>query len=181
MKRLLITTVSIMAIGLAACGNDTNEPVVDEGATTTPTEQPADTNTDGTGTTDTTTNGTKDETASGTTDDMKADMDKLSFREIEVEISYGNDIEYEAEIEQDRNEPIKAKVEDEVNQVYLKGQEAFDDLYPKVEQLQLTKDSTNEETINQVLKAFGLKSDYQKFDVEIKFNDGSKLDIEERK
>ncbi|WP_153731456.1 YusW family protein [Sporosarcina obsidiansis] len=169
MKRLLISVVSIMTLSLAACGNGTKEPTTEKDTTNAPTSQP----------TDSTATDTAGKTES--TDQMKTDMDKLSFSEIDVDVSYGKDKEYEAEIEQDLNEPIKAKVEDELNQVFLKGQDAFDDLYPRVQQLQLTKDSTNEETIDQVLKAFELEANYEKFEVEIKFNDGSKLDIEDRK
>ncbi|PIC64847.1 hypothetical protein CSV79_04290 [Sporosarcina sp. P13] len=172
MKRLLMTTVSVLAIGLAGCGNNTKEPV-DVPTPLAPAEQPADTNAS--------VESTTTQTTDATTDKMKADMDKLSFKEIDVDVSYGKDIEYEAEIEQDNNEPLEAKVEDELNSVHLKGQEAFDELYPKIQQLQLTKDSTNEEAIDQVLKAFGLESNYEKFELEIHFNDGSKLDVEDRK
>ncbi|GKV57277.1 hypothetical protein NCCP2222_32240 [Sporosarcina sp. NCCP-2222] len=166
MKGIYIALISLMVISLAACGSDQNDPSAEEGTTNVPASQPNDT---------TTTDKTSD------TDQIKADMDKLSFQEIEVEISYGKDKEYEAEIEQDQNEPIKAKIEDEVNQIYLNGQEAFDDLYPKVQQFDLSNESTKEETINQVLKVFNLQADYEKFEVEITYNEGSKLDVEDRK
>ncbi|MDV6378308.1 YusW family protein [Sporosarcina sp. GW1-11] len=172
MKRLLMTTVSVMAIVLAGCGSNTKEPV-DVPTPSAQVEQPADTNT--------TVESTTSQQTDATTEKMKADMGKLSFKEIDVDVSYSRDKEYEAEIEQDNNEPFKAKVEDELNGVHLKGQEAFDILYPKIQQLQLTKDSTKEETIDQVLTAFGLDSNYEKFEVEIHFNDGSKLDVEDRK
>ncbi|MBD8007190.1 YusW family protein [Bacillus norwichensis] len=80
--------------------------------------------------------------------------------EIEVEVSYGKDQEYEAEIEQGKNHPIEAEVEDELNNIYTKGKEAFDDIYPKAKKLNLTSDSSDKEVIDQVLKAaFDLKSD----------------------
>lgn len=186
MKRLLITGVSVMALGLAGCGTNTTNDKVEENtnATNPPVEQPLEPATDDKnqntadeGGTDATT-GTSTDSATG---DMQGDMDKLSFKEIQVEVSYGKDKEYEAEIEQDENEPIEAKVEDELNEVYLKGQEAFDDLYSKVKNLDLTKDSTQQETIDSILNAFNLQADYEKFDVEIKYNDGSKLEVEDRK
>lgn len=176
MKRLFITTVSVLAIGLAGCGSDAQKPTnVPE--PTAPIEQPAATN----GSMENDTSQETDTATDTSTDRMKEDMDKLSFKEIEVDVSYGKDREYEAEIEQDRNEPYKAKVEDEVNDVYLRGQEAFDDLYPKIQQLTLTKDSTKEEVIDQILNAFNLDRAYEKFEVEIQFHDGSKLDVEDRK
>lgn len=191
MKRFFIPLISILALSLAACGSDEKTPDSNEGTNsnssnqteqtegTVDTGEQSDAAADQGGTSGTATDsGTQADTNK---DQMQADMDQLTFREIDIEISYGKDSEYEAEIDQDDGQPIEAKVEDEVNGMYLKGQEAFDDLYPKVKQLDLTKDSPKEETINQVLKAFDLKDDYEKFEVEIKFNDGSKLDIEDRK
>lgn len=181
MKRLLITGVSVLALGLAGCGSDaTDNTGEDTEAVDKPVQMPLQPATGGTGE-DSTDDSETDTTTDSAAGDMQADMDQLSFKEIEIEISYGNDQEYEAEIEQDNNEPIKAKVEDEVNNMYLKDQEAFDDLYPKVKNLDLTKDSSDQETIDQVLDIFDLQADYEKFDVEIKFNDGSKLEVEDRK
>ena len=182
MKRLLITGVSVLAIGLAGCGTDTTDDSVEENtdAANPPVEQPLEPATG-----DTEENSSDDtQTDSSTTstiEDAQGKMDKLSFQEIELEISYGNDQEYEAEIEQDDNEPVKAKVEDELKDVYLKDQEAFDELYPRVENLDLTKDSSDQETIDAILNAFNLQNDYEKFEVEITFNDRSKLEVEERK
>ncbi len=186
MKRLLITGVSVLALGLAGCGSDTTDNSVEENsdATNPPVEQPLEPATGGTEekpAEDTKTDAITDSTTSSATDDIQGDMGQLSFKEIEIEISYGNDQEYEAEIEQDTNEPIKAKVEDELNDIYLKDQQAFDDLYPRVKKLDLTKDSSNQETIDAILDAFDLQANYEKFEVEIKFTDGSKLEVEDRK
>ncbi|ARD47876.1 hypothetical protein SporoP37_06805 [Sporosarcina sp. P37] len=182
MKRALLTGISVMALSLAACGTDAAKDTGTENkdAASAPVEQPLEPATD-----ETTQNSMGEGETEGSADsaagNMEADMKQLSFKEIEVEVSYDKDIEYEAEIEQDENEPVKAKVEDEVNNVHLKGQEAFDDIYPKVKQLSLTKDSTNEEAIDQVLKVFNLDANYTKFEVKITFNDGGKLKVEDRK
>lgn len=185
MKRFFITLISIMALSLAACSSDKKAPDSNEGTSGNPTNQTEQNeNTMDSGKNSGVTDDQADTSGSqtdSTKDQMQADMDQLTFKEIDIEVSYGRNNEYEAEIDQDEGQPIEAKVEDEVNGVYLKGQEAFDDLYPKVKELDLTKDSTKEETINQLLKAFGLKNNYTKLEVEIKFNDGSKLDIEDRK
>ncbi|ARF17033.1 YusW family protein [Sporosarcina ureae] len=185
MKRLVITGASVVALALAGCGTDATDDKVEENsnAVNPPVEQPLEPATDTTNqnNADAAPDTATDSTADSATKDMQADMDKLSFKEIELEVSYGNDKEYEAEIEQDENEPIKAKVEDELNEMYLTGQEAFDDVYSKVKSLDVTKDSSQQETIDDILNAFNLQADYQEFEVEIKFNDGSKLKIEDRK
>lgn len=185
MKRLVITGVSVMALALAGCGTNAKDDKVEENsnAANPPVEQPLEPATDETNqnTDGAVPDTTTDSSTDSATGDMQANMDKLSFKEIELDVSYGKDKEYEAEIEQDENEPIKAKVEDELNEIYLKGQEAFDDVYSKVKNLDVTKDSSQQETIDRILEAFNLQADYEKFEVEIKFNDGSKLEVEDRK
>ncbi|ARF13903.1 MULTISPECIES: YusW family protein [Sporosarcina] len=185
MKRLVITGASVIALALAGCGTNATDDKTKENsnAVNPPAEQPLEPATDGTNqnTDEAVPDTTTDSSTDSTTGDMQAEMDKLSFKEIELDVSYGKDKEYEAEIEQDQNEPIKAKVEDELNEIYLKGQEAFDDVYSKVENLDVTKDSSQQEAIDRILKAFNLQADYEKFEVEIKFNDGSKLEVEDRK
>ncbi|PIC57135.1 hypothetical protein CSV80_10525 [Sporosarcina sp. P12(2017)] len=185
MKRLVITGASVIALALAGCGTNATDDKIEENsnAVNPPAEQPLEPATDDTNqnTDEAVPDTTTDSSTDSTTGDMQAEMDKLSFKEIELDVSYGKDKEYEAEIEQDQNEPIKAKVEDELNEIYLKGQEAFDDVYSKVKNLDVTKDSSQQETIDRILKAFNLQADYEKFEVKIKFNDGSKLEVEDRK
>ncbi|MBO0992271.1 YusW family protein [Bacillus sp. SD088] len=177
MKRtLLVFSSFVLMCFLAACGNgNTND--IDSAQNNTQ-EDVSPNNETGTG------NDSKDNEETGNSNDqeeMKTQMDKLDFSEIEVEVSYGHDQEYEAEIEQDKNQPIEAKVEDEINNEFLNGKEAFDSIYSKAEKLTLTKDSSDQETIEQILDAFDLDNEYEKFEIEITFDDGSKLDVEDRK
>lgn len=114
-------------------------------------------------------------------DEMRSRMEALGFTEISVEVEYNNDKGYEAEIERDGNEPMQAKVDDEINGVLLRGGEAFKQIVTKAEKLNLTSESNDQEVIKQVLEAFDLSEDYVEFDVEIKFNDGKKIDVEDKK
>lgn len=109
---------------------------------------------------------------------MEAKMDELSFYEIELEVEYVDGKEYEIKIEKDDNRPYKAQIEDELNNMYLNGEAAFDELYPKVEQLQLSSESDQSEVIEQVLDIFNLADNYTTFEIEVKFHDGSELDFE---
>lgn len=108
---------------------------------------------------------------------MKSKMEELDFYEIEIEVSYGKDKEYEVEIEQDKDRPIKAELEDELNNEFSKGREAFDVIYPKAERLSLSSDTPEQEVIDQVLQAFELPSGYTKLEIEIKFKDGTEIDL----
>lgn len=72
-------------------------------------------------------------------------------------------------------------MEGKLNDVYLRGQEAFDDISPKAKELDVTTDSSDQEFFDQVLSAFGLEPDYEKIEVDITFNDGTVREFESRK
>src|SRR5699024_11709020 len=77
---------------------------------------------------------TESDSDTADSDDMNEKMDELDYVDFELEVDYGQDKEYEAEIEQ-KNGNVKADLEDEINGEDLNGQEAFDKVYPLVEQL----------------------------------------------
>ena len=119
-------------------------------------------------------------TVSADPEEMKQQMGKLDFREFELEVSYGKNKEYEAEIDLD-NGVYTSELEDELNGVHLKGKVAFDTIYPIVEMLTIDKTTNKTEVIKQILAAFELNDDYDKFEVEITFNDNSKIEFEDKK
>lgn len=186
MKRLfLLIATLLLATGLAACGttqNDNDDTNADqteqEIADTEDQDNNADEQTDKG---DNTGNTANDNDADATSnDEMKEKMDKLDYSEIEIEIDYGKDKEYEAEIEQD-NGIIEADLEDELNGIDVKGEEAFNKIYPHVEKLTIDRDTKKRDAIDDVLKAFDLDPDYQEFEVKITFPDGTKVEFEDKK
>lgn len=110
---------------------------------------------------------------------MTEKMSSLDYYEFELEVEYADDQEYEAEIEPDKHNSFKAEIEDELNNIYLKGIDAFNEIYEKLEQLSITSTSKREDVIQQVLQVFDLPDNYQEFEVEIKFHDGTELEIED--
>ena len=61
-----------------------------------------------------------------------------------------------------------------LNKHEVHGDEAMKELTPILEKLTFTKDSSDEEVIQEVTKAFNLKDDYEEFDLEVVFDDGTK-------
>ena len=114
-------------------------------------------------------------------DYMRSKMEELNFNEISVEVIYQDGKEYEAEIDQDRNEPMEAKVEDDLNNAFLQGKDSFDHIFERSKKLEITNESSDQDVIKQVLQSFDLPKDYTEFEIEITFNDGKKLDVEDRK
>lgn len=173
------------ALLLGACGNGDANDTNTTGTEDTATEPGTVTDDSTTGTdesTDSTNSGTNDDAASSDNDQdyMKEQMDKLAYDEFELEVDYGKDKEYEIEIEQD-NGQIEAAVEDELSNNNLKGKDAFDEIYPRLENLDISETTSKDEAIKQTLDAFNLKDDYVKFEIEITMPDGQKIEFEDKK
>ena len=111
---------------------------------------------------------------------MLAKMDELEYAEFELEVEYAGDTEYEVEIEQKNVGGVSAKIEDSLNHVVKNGTEAFDELHPLVQQLTITQETNKDEAISDVLSTFNLPTDYTKFDLELTFNDGTNVEVEDR-
>ncbi|GEN84455.1 hypothetical protein SLU01_27670 [Sporosarcina luteola] len=114
-------------------------------------------------------------------DDMQTQMKELEYAEFELEVEYADGTEYEAEIEKRKDGTIKAEIEDSLNFVDINGAEAFNKLYPLVKQLGITQQTTKDKAISQTLSIFNLPTDYTKFELELRFNDGTKLEFEDKK
>lgn len=116
-----------------------------------------------------------------TQEDMKGKMDDLPYTEFSLEVEYSDRSEYEAELEYDDGF-IDVEVEDSVlGKGKLKDEAAFNELYPKVKALTITQQTPKEDAIQEVLKVFELNADYTKFELEIKFNDDTKIEFKDRK
>ncbi|GAB4074905.1 hypothetical protein GCM10028778_24080 [Barrientosiimonas marina] len=198
-KRLTqLFSVLLLALFLTACGgNNADDNNADDNSQDNSDQEEmadnGDDDTDDSDTNDGDMNNTNDNTsdnANNTTDNNQTNSDqnmidkmgKLDYAEFEMEADYGNNNEYAAEIEQDKNKNmIESDLEDEVNDnVDTMGQEAFDKIYPNVKKLTIDRDTSKQDAIDETLKAFSLDSDYKEFEMEITFQDGTKLAFEDK-
>lgn len=115
-------------------------------------------------------------------EDMQKQMDDLDYAEFNLEVEYADHTEYEVELDKDDdNGAIEAKIEDSINNVKIRGEEAFNELYPMLKKLTISQQTSKEEAISETLKVFNLDNAYSKFEVEITFQDGTKIEFEDRK
>ena len=113
---------------------------------------------------------------------MQKQMDDLDYAEFNLEVEYANQTEYEVELDKDDdNGLIEAEIKDSINNVKLRGEEAFNELYPKLKELTISQQTVKEEVISETLEIFDLDNAYSKFEVEITFKDGTKIEFEDRK
>lgn len=102
------------------------------------------------------------------------------FTHFSLDAKYENDISYEVEYENERD-MVTAEIEDEVNQVFLKGDEAYSQLSKQLEQLTISENTTDDEVLNQVIDVFKLDENYKHIEVEVRFNDGKEKEYNFRK
>ena len=96
----------------------------------------------------------------------------FAFKAFKLEVDHkGDDNDYEAEYDA-MGAQTEASIEDELNKHEVRGDEAMEELTPILEKLKFTQDSTDDEVIQEVSKAFDVKDDYQEFELEVTFNDG---------
>ncbi|MCJ7839796.1 YusW family protein [Lederbergia sp. NSJ-179] len=116
-------------------------------------------------------------------DEEAADrMEELNFTKFDLDVEYGTsqEVEYEYEQKSDTGE-YKAEIQDTVRNIIYKGVEAFTIFYTQLKDLELHANMEKEATIQEMLNRFDLESDYNKFELQITFKDGSTLNIEDRK
>lgn len=193
MKNIVHFIFAIMLIGvLAACGGDStdNNDVDQDDTTETPEtddttineedddqeiEENPDQADDGTEN-DEATNGDVAQDDDQAT--IKETMEELDLAEIEIKVEYPNDNEYELEIDKSSQGNYEVELDDEINNIKLKGMDAFDTILPNLEKLDITKESSKEDVIAQVIEAFELNDDYEEYDIEVIFSDGTKMEFE---
>ncbi|CAM4202161.1 hypothetical protein BAQ48_22040 [Bacillus luti] len=123
----------------------------------------------------------KDDTTSDkkTTEEAKneapADL-KLNFNEFSLDADYQDTKkDYEADYKNlAADKKMEAKLEDHKTNAKFTGDEAITKLSPLLQELKFDKDTPDQEVIDQVVNVFKLDKDYQKFDLEVVFSDGTK-------
>ena len=94
------------------------------------------------------------------------------FAEFNLEVDYSPNVKCDASFEKDVD-GIEASIEDQVNNVNLRGNEAYDKLNPLLEKLTFDASTPNEQVIEQVLSTFGLDSNYVEFELDVLYTDGT--------
>lgn len=105
---------------------------------------------------------------------------KYPFTHFSLDAEYENDISYEVEYEHEKDR-VTAEIEDEVNQVFLKGDDAYTQLSKQLELLTINENSTDDEVLEQVIDVFKLNENYKHIEVEVRFNDGKEKEYNFRK
>ncbi|MFJ7975438.1 YusW family protein [Peribacillus sp. JNUCC 23] len=104
---------------------------------------------------------------------------KGKFKEFELGVEYAGDKEYS--VDYDTLGDMEASIEDEINGEHIYGDDAMSQLNTKFEQLTFTKDTSDNEVIKEVLQVFNLDENYQEFELDVHFDDGTKKEYKNKK
>ena len=168
-KSYVLSSAIALSLALAACGTtaDDTDKVVDEPITEKSNQGPA--------------TGQDTNATTSNQDDMQQKMVEIDYADFGLSVDYANHDEYEVELEKNSNNSVEAKIDDTLNQVKMRGTDAFNELYPLVKQLTITQESSKEDAIQEVIKVFNLPDDYKELELEIRFKDGTKIEFEDKK
>ena len=72
-------------------------------------------------------------------------------------------------------------MKDDRNNERIQGDEAYTKVEPLLKQLTFDSTTPNDEVIEQVIKVFNIKDDYQSIEVEVEFADGTEKEFKRLK
>ena len=104
--------------------------------------------------------------------DIKGKKIPFSYEKFDLDVEYSNHQSYEVEFKK-YTDTAKVEIEDEVHNKKVLGEQAYKDLKPILERLNINKSTTNDEVIKQVIKEFNLKTDYKHFKLKVRYEDGT--------
>ncbi|MGM9924529.1 MAG: YusW family protein [Bacillus sp. (in: firmicutes)] len=165
MKKLLAMTMCTGLLILGGCGDDdaNDKDTVNNPPENAPVEQDDDTINN----TTENTNNTENQNGNAATN-----TSSIPFTSFDLDVDYGNFQSFEVEYEND-TDGMQAKIEDELNNRKLRGDEALAEMQNRFQTYKFNKNTADDEVIKEVLESFDLKDDYKQIDLEIKFADGT--------
>ncbi|WP_050615221.1 YusW family protein [Bacillus testis] len=167
MKKVCMLLVCICMAALVGCNNNNNDQNVDKNPTSTNQNGNAANNGNGT-----TTNNQTNQTGTAT--------QNMPFTSFDLDVDYSNFKSFEVDYENE-DDGLSVKVEDEINNRTLRGDEALQELQNKFQHYTFDKNTDTDTVIKEVLDSFDLKNDFKKFDLEITYSDGTEKEYQLQK
>lgn len=94
-----------------------------------------------------------------------------NFTHFDLDVEYENDISYEVEFANDQK-GVTAEIDDEINKVETRGDDANNKLVKYFELLTFDANSEDNDVLSQVITAFNLDEDFKSFELEVEYKNG---------
>ncbi|MDW7671381.1 MAG: YusW family protein [Bacillota bacterium] len=121
-------------------------------------------------------------TSSDSTDSRTRALENLPFTTFDLEIEGDDDDdELDVDFELYSNSRYKAEVDIELEDrkdADLEGQAALDYLLPIFNRMDIKASMTRQQIVNEVIRAFDWRYGYEEFELEVRFKDGTRIEIE---
>lgn len=176
MKKIIMFVVILLAMTITGCNNAEDDNVTGTGNNAT------NENNNGNILDDNQTNSDQNSTNNDQTNTNQDDKNEnrvnqavdvsFNFTHFELDVDYSEDRDFDVEYENEQD-GIEAEIEDDLNNSHLKGDEAFEVLRPIFEQLKFDQNTADDEVISEVISAFEIDDNYEKFELEVTFSDGT--------
>ncbi|MGM9945000.1 MAG: YusW family protein [Lysinibacillus sp.] len=96
----------------------------------------------------------------------------IPFSSFDLDVEYDQFKSFEVEYENEAS-GMEAKIKDELNNRKISGDEAFQELQSRFEQFKFDASTSEQDVINEVLKSFELSDNYNEFELDVQFADGT--------
>lgn len=110
--------------------------------------------------------------------EMVEKIESLPFYKFELDVEYQNDMDVSIELERNPSGNIDVEYEDARNDIRSYGKEAFDLLYPKLKNLSIDNNASEEQAVTEVMKVFELDENYLELELNIIFHDSTQLKVD---
>ncbi|AXF56235.1 YusW family protein [Salicibibacter kimchii] len=182
MKKFMIATGWVAAISLSAFGfSQFNASAGDDGQPKDGGEAPiVESTTEVEEATDESVTQVEEQTVQADENSESHWFESLPYKEFELEVEYGDDVDYEADYEYEGGDP-EAEIEDERKdkEIEISGDKALNELSHILPNIDIDENTSKDEGINVALDAFNLDSNYKELEIEIEFLDGKEMEIED--
>lgn len=102
------------------------------------------------------------------------------FTNFDLEVDYGVNKSYEVSYENEAD-GMEIDIEDSLNGQSLNGDAALKQVEPKFKALRFDQNTSDQEVISEILNVFDLDENYSKFELEVKFEDGTEKKYDQMK
>jgi hypothetical protein len=102
------------------------------------------------------------------------------FTNFDLEVDYGVNESYEVSYENEAD-GMEVDIEDRLNGQSLNGDAAFKQVESKFKELSFDQNTPDQEVISEILNVFELDENYSKFELEVKFEDGTEKKYDQTK
>ncbi|MFF5994124.1 YusW family protein [Lysinibacillus sp. KU-BSD001] len=104
----------------------------------------------------------------------------FKFTHFSLDVDYSDTQSFEVEYENEES-GVEASIGDDVSGEALNGNAAYDQLEPIFKSFTFDAATAEVDVIAEVMKAFELEDNYQKFELDIRFADGTEKEYHEQK